>query len=119
MFRRGWSTAAASTSGSDSGVGMDVVRNNIEKIGGIIEFQSTEGVGSSFIIKIPLTLAIVSALIVECEGERFALPQNSVVELVRINPTASKGLENINGRPVYRLRDRLLPLVSLSEILGL
>ncbi len=92
IFRPGFSTAAAVTSVSGRGVGMDVVRNNIEKIGGIIEFQSTEGVGSSFIIKIPLTLAIVSALIVECEGERFALPQNSVVELVRINPTASKGL---------------------------
>lgn len=119
IFRPGFSTAAAVTSVSGRGVGMDVVRNNIEKIGGIIEFQSTEGVGSRFTIKIPLTLAIVSALIVECEGERFALPQNSVVELVRINRAASKGLENINGRPVYRLRDRLLPLVSLSEILGL
>jgi two-component system chemotaxis sensor kinase CheA len=119
IFRPGFSTAAAVTSVSGRGVGMDVVRNNIEKIGGIIEFQSTEGVGSRFTIKIPLTLAIVSALIVECEGERFALPQNSVVELVRINRAASKGLENINGHPVYRLRDRLLPLVSLSEILGL
>lgn len=119
IFRPGFSTAAAVTSVSGRGVGMDVVRNNIEKIGGIIEFQSTEGVGSRFTIKIPLTLAIVSALIVECEGERFALPQNSVVELVRINPATSKGLENINGHPVYRLRDRLLPLVSLCEILGL
>lgn len=119
IFRPGFSTAAAVTSVSGRGVGMDVVRNNIEKIGGIIEFQSTEGAGSRFIIKIPLTLAIVSALIVECEGERFALPQNSVVELVRINREASKGLEKINGRPVYRLRDRLLPLVSLGEILGL
>jgi len=119
IFRPGFSTAAAVTSVSGRGVGMDVVRNNIEKIGGIIEFQSTEGVGSRFTIKIPLTLAIVSALIVECEGERFALPQNSVVELVRINRVTSKGLESINGRPVYRLRDRLLPLVSLCEILGL
>lgn len=119
IFRPGFSTAAAVTSVSGRGVGMDVVRNNIEKIGGIIEFHSTEGIGSRFVIKIPLTLAIVSALIVECEGERFALPQNSVVELVRINRAATKGLENINGRPVYRLRDRLLPLVSLSEILGL
>lgn len=119
IFRPGFSTAAAVTSVSGRGVGMDVVRNNIEKIGGIIEFQSTEGVGSRFTIKIPLTLAIVSALIVECEGERFALPQNSVVELVRINRATSKGLESINGHPVYRLRDRLLPLVSLSEILGL
>lgn len=119
IFRPGFSTAAAVTSVSGRGVGMDVVRNNIEKIGGIIEFQSTEGVGSRFTIKIPLTLAIVSALIVECEGERFALPQNSVVELVRINRATSKGLDNINGHPVYRLRDRLLPLVSLCEILGL
>jgi two-component system chemotaxis sensor kinase CheA len=119
IFRPGFSTAAAVTSVSGRGVGMDVVRNNIEKIGGIIEFQSTEGIGSRFIIKIPLTLAIVSALIVECSGERFALPQNSVVELVRISRNAQKGLENINGRPVYRLRDRLLPLVSLREILGL
>lgn len=119
IFRPGFSTAAAVTSVSGRGVGMDVVRNNIEKIGGIIEFQSTEGAGSRFIIKIPLTLAIVSALIVECSGERFALPQNSVVELVRISRNSPKGLENINGRPVYRLRDRLLPLVSLREILGL
>lgn len=119
IFRPGFSTAAAVTSVSGRGVGMDVVRNNIEKIGGIIEFQSTEGAGSRFIIKIPLTLAIVSALIVECSGERFALPQNSVVELVRISRNSQKGLENINGRPVYRLRDRLLPLVSLREILGL
>lgn len=119
IFRPGFSTAAAVTSVSGRGVGMDVVRNNIEKIGGIIEFRSTEGAGSRFIIKIPLTLAIVSALIVECSGERFALPQNSVVELVRISRNAQKGLENINGRPVYRLRDRLLPLVSLREILGL
>ena len=119
IFRPGFSTAASVTSVSGRGVGMDVVRNNIEKIGGIIEFQSTEGAGSRFIIKIPLTLAIVSALIVECAGERFALPQNSVVELVRISRNSQKGIENINGRPVYRLRDRLLPLVSLREILGL
>jgi two-component system chemotaxis sensor kinase CheA len=119
IFYPGFSTAAAVTSVSGRGVGMDVVRNNIEKIGGIIEFQSTEGVGSRFTIKIPLTLAIVSALIVECEGERFAMPQNSVVELVRISRTSGKGLENVNGRPVYRLRDRLLPLASLGEILGI
>lgn len=119
IFRAGFSTAAAVTSVSGRGVGMDVVRNNIEKIGGIIEFQSTEGVGSRFIIKIPLTLAIVSALIVESADERFALPQSSVIELVRISRNARKGLESIDGRPVYRLRDRLLPLVSLREILGL
>ena len=117
IFRPGFSTAAAVTNVSGRGVGMDVVRSNIEKIGGVIEFQSTEGKGSSFTIKIPLTLAIVSALIVECGGERFAMPQSSVIELVRISTTSLQSIEKINGRPVYRLRDKLLPLVSLSELL--
>ena len=117
IFRPGFSTAAAVTNVSGRGVGMDVVRSNIEKIGGVIEFQSTEGKGSCFTIKIPLTLAIVSALIVECGGERFAMPQSSVIELVRISATSQQSIEKINGRPVYRLRDKLLPLVSLSELL--
>ncbi len=117
IFRPGFSTAAAVTNVSGRGVGMDVVRSNIEKIGGVIEFQSIEGKGSCFTIKIPLTLAIVSALIVECGGERFAMPQNSVIELVRISATSLQTIEKINGRPVYRLRDKLLPLVSLSELL--
>ncbi|MES1989885.1 MAG: hybrid sensor histidine kinase/response regulator [Pseudomonadota bacterium] len=119
IFRPGFSTAAAVTSVSGRGVGMDVVRTNIEKIGGVIEFTSREGQGSRFIIKIPLTLAIVSALIVECGGERFAMPQSSVIELVRISKNSAKGVELINGHPVYRLRDRLLPLVALNEMLGL
>ncbi|MGV8997323.1 MAG: hybrid sensor histidine kinase/response regulator [Parvibaculaceae bacterium] len=119
IFRAGFSTAAAVTSVSGRGVGMDVVRTNIEKIGGVIEFVSREGLGSRFIIKIPLTLAIVSALIVECGGERFAMPQSSVIELVRISKNSAKGVELINGHPVYRLRDRLLPLVALNEMLGL
>lgn len=119
IFRPGFSTAAAVTSVSGRGVGMDVVRTNIEKIGGVIEFTSREGQGSRFIIKIPLTLAIVSALIVECGGERFAMPQSSVIELVRISKNSAKGVELINGHPVYRLRDRLLPLVALNGILGL
>ena len=119
IFRPGFSTAAAVTSVSGRGVGMDVVRTNIEKIGGVIEFTSREGQGSRFIIKIPLTLAIVSALIVECGGERFAMPQSSVIELVRISKNSAKGVELINGHPVYRLRDRLLPLIALNEMLGL
>ncbi len=119
IFRAGFSTASAVTSVSGRGVGMDVVRTNIEKIGGVIEFSSTEGEGSRFVIKIPLTLAIVSALIVECGGERFAMPQSSVVELVRIGRNSTQGVEMINGHPVYRLRDRLLPLVALNELLGL
>lgn len=117
IFRPGFSTAAQVTSVSGRGVGMDVVRTNIEKIGGAIEFSSTEGQGSRFVIKIPLTLAIVSALIVECRGERFAMPQSSVVELVRISSKSQQGVELINGHPVYRLRDRLLPLVALSDLL--
>ncbi len=119
IFRAGFSTASAVTSVSGRGVGMDVVRTNIEKIGGVIEFTSREGQGSRFVIKIPLTLAIVSALIVECGGERFAMPQSSVIELVRISKKSAMGVETINGHPVYRLRDRLLPLVALNEMLGL
>ncbi|MFZ3033103.1 MAG: chemotaxis protein CheW [Parvibaculum sp.] len=119
IFRAGLSTASAVTNVSGRGVGMDVVRSNIEKIGGVIEFHSEAGVGSRFLIKIPLTLAIVSALVVECAGERFAMPQSSVVELVRISRTSSQRVEEIDGQPVYRLRDKLLPLVSLREILDL
>ncbi|HVJ51983.1 MAG TPA: chemotaxis protein CheW [Aliidongia sp.] len=119
IFKAGFSTAAAVTSVSGRGVGMDVVRTNIEKIGGTIELKSQEGRGSTFIIKIPLTLAIVSALIVECAGERFAIPQISVVELVRAAAGTETQIERLNGTPVLRLRDRLLPLVALDELLHL
>lgn len=119
IFKAGFSTAAAITSVSGRGVGMDVVRTNIEKIGGTIELKSQYGRGSSFIIKIPLTLAIVSALIVECAGERFAIPQISVVELVRAAPGSETQIERLNGTPVLRLRDRLLPLVALDRLLRL
>ena len=83
IFKAGFSTAAKVTSVSGRGVGMDVVKTNIEKIGGTVEMRSAVGKGTTFVIKIPLTLAIVSALIVECASERFAIPQISVVELVR------------------------------------
>ncbi len=119
IFKAGFSTAEAVTSVSGRGVGMDVVRTNIEKIGGSIELKSTEGKGSTFTIKIPLTLAIVSALIVESSGERFAIPQLSVRELVMISENSENQIEYIKGVPVFRLRDRLLPLVSLNNILGL
>ncbi|WP_119459854.1 chemotaxis protein CheW [Rhodospirillaceae bacterium SYSU D60014] len=117
VFRPGFSTADKVTSVSGRGVGMDVVKTNIEKIGGTIELRSTEGRGSTFVIKIPLTLAIVSALIVECAGERFAIPQISVVELVRISANSDNSVERIKDTPVLRLRNRLLPLVSLREML--
>jgi len=119
IFKAGFSTAAKVTSVSGRGVGMDVVRTNIEKIGGTVEMRSTQGKGSTFVIKIPLTLAIVSALIVECAQERFAIPQISVVELVRATSTGDLRVERIKDTPVLRLRNRLLPLVSLRNLLKL
>ncbi len=119
IFKAGFSTAANVTSVSGRGVGMDVVRTNIEKIGGTVELTSNVGKGSTFTIKIPLTLAIVSALIVESGGERFAIPQLSVVELVRASSNSEHTIEWIRETPVLRLRNRLLPLVSLREMLKL
>lgn len=119
IFKPGFSTAEKVTSVSGRGVGMDVVRTNIEKIGGSVELKSQEGVGSTFRIKIPLTLAIVSALIIESAGERFAIPQLSVRELVMAGGENENKIEMIRGTPVFRLRDRLLPLVSLSKLLKL
>lgn len=119
IFKAGFSTAEKVTSVSGRGVGMDVVRTNIERIGGTVELKSQPGKGSTFIIKIPLTLAIVSALIVECAVERFAIPQISVLELVRVTANSEHGIEMINSAPVLRLRDRLLPLVSLKRLLRL
>lgn len=142
IFRPGFSTAAAVTSVSGRGVGMDVVKTNIERIGGAIELSSTEGVGTTFKIKIPLTLAIVSALIVEVCNQRFAIPQISVIELVSaqaprahvsedaLGGSALQGstldgstsypvIERINDTPVLRLRDHLLPLIDLGSLLKL
>lgn len=122
IFRPGFSTATEVTAISGRGVGMDVVRNNIEQIGGTVELTSTPSQGSCFTIKIPLTLAIVSALIVRACGERFAIPQISVLELVRVGGgegSSSMAIEQIGRAPVLRLRDQLLPLVSLGTLLRL
>lgn len=119
IFRAGFSTAEKVTSVSGRGVGMDVVRTNIEKIGGTVELSSTFGKGSKFSIKIPLTLAIVSVLIVEASGERFALPQINVQELVRAGGDSEHKIERINNSAVMRLRGKLLPLVSLSQALDI
>ena len=119
IFKAGFSTAAKVTSVSGRGVGMDVVKTNIEKIGGTVEMRSVFGKGTTFVIKIPLTLAIVSALIVECASERFAIPQISVVELVRATTNGELKVERIKDTPVLRLRNRLLPLVSLRKLLQL
>jgi two-component system chemotaxis sensor kinase CheA len=127
IFRPGFSTASKVTAVSGRGVGMDVVKTNIERIGGTIDLKTAAGQGTTFLVKIPLTLAIVSALIVQAGGERFAIPQISVVELVRAagaegTSTADRTesrIERIHGTPVLRLRDRLLPLVNLAELLRL
>ncbi len=117
IFHAGFSTAAAVTSVSGRGVGMDVVKTNIETIGGLIDIATTAGRGTTFTIKIPLTLAIVAALIVRAGEHRFALPQVAVLELVRVDAGAQR-VERINGAPVLRLRERLLPIVSLTGLLG-
>ena len=119
IFHPGFSTAAAVTSVSGRGVGMDVVKTNIELIGGTVDIRSEQGRGTTFTIKIPLTLAIVAALIVSSKDQRFAIPQVAVSELVRVAPGSENAIERINGTPVLRLRDRLLPIVPLSKVMGL
>src|SRR5438132_4943775 len=117
IFAPGFSTAATVTSVSGRGVGMDVVRTNIDQIGGTIDVKSVAGEGSSVTIKIPLTLAIVSALIVEAAGDRFAIPQLSVVELVRARANSEHRIERIKDTAVLRLRNKLLPLMHLKKLL--
>ena len=119
IFARGMSTAESVTNVSGRGVGMDVVQNNIDQIGGTIEVKSVPGQGTVFTIKIPLTLAIVSALIVEAAGERFALPQVAVMELVRVRAHGEHRVERIKDTPVLRLRNKLLPLIFLRKYLRL
>src|SRR5271166_2931651 len=120
IFLPGFSTAEKVTNVSGRGVGMDVVKTNVEKIGGTVDVQSNIGRGTTVRVKIPLTLAIVPALIVTCGGDRYAIPQVSLLELVRIKADeVSKSVELVHGAPVYRLRGRLLPLVYLNRELKL
>jgi two-component system chemotaxis sensor kinase CheA len=119
IFAPGFSTAAKVTNLSGRGVGMDVVRTNIEQIGGQIDLTSVPGQGTTFTIKIPLTLAIVSALIVGAGKQKFAVPQTSVMELVRTGSNAEHKIEKINDALVLRLREKLLPLVQLGPTLQL
>jgi len=116
IFLPGFSTAEKVTNVSGRGVGMDVVKTNIDKIGGTVDVQSKPGAGTTVRMKIPLTLAIIPALIVTDGGERYAIPQISLLELVRLeSEDAKKRIELIQGVPVYRLRGRLLPLVYLDR----
>jgi len=119
LFHPGLSTAESVTSVSGRGVGMDVVKTSIERIGGMVDLTSTAGKGTTVRIKIPLTLAIISALVVESGGESFAIPQLGVVELVRLAAEDKSRIERIHDNEVFRLRDRLLPLVHLNDVLGL
>ncbi|HKH00350.1 MAG TPA: hybrid sensor histidine kinase/response regulator, partial [Bradyrhizobium sp.] len=118
IFTPGFSTASEVTSISGRGVGMDVVRNNMDRIGGTIEVQSAAGEGTRFRIKIPLTLAIIPALIVEVAGERFAIPQRAIQELVHARADSEHRIERIKETALLRLRGRLLPLVSLHRWLS-
>ncbi|WP_182379557.1 chemotaxis protein CheA [Nocardioides sp. WS12] len=119
IFRPGFSTAAAVSNISGRGVGMDVVRTNIERIGGSVDVTSEVGRGTTTRVRIPLTLAIIPALVVGEGEERYAIPQANLVELVRIEgDDLRRQVEDLAGAPVLRLRGNLLPLVSLAEILG-
>lgn len=120
VFHPGFSTAEKVTNVSGRGVGMDVVKTNSEKIGGSIDIQSEVDQGTSIKLKIPLTLAIVQALIVCVDKQRFAIPQVNLIELVRLEGDAQIGqIEDVHGMQVYRLREKLLPLVGLKNVLGL
>jgi two-component system chemotaxis sensor kinase CheA len=120
IFLPGFSTAAAVTNVSGRGVGMDVVRANVEKVGGSVEVESKVGVGTTLRLRVPLTLAIVPALVVQSGGQSFALPQTALVELVYVpKRDAQNAVERIGAAELYRLRERLLPMVWLDRLLGL
>jgi len=120
VFLPGFSTAEKVTNLSGRGVGMDVVKTNIDRVNGTVDLQTNLGIGTTIKLKIPLTLAIVRAVIVQSNGKRFAIPQVNIQELVRLDADrVKKEIEAVHGVPVYRMRGRLLPLVYLSEELKL
>ena len=119
IFKPGFSTAAKVSNVSGRGVGMDVVKTNVERIGGTVDLKTEAGIGTTFKIKIPLTLAIIPALVVSCDNNRYAIPQVNLLELVRLEADDEKNrIEDLHGAPVYRLRGRLLPIVDLRDQLG-
>lgn len=119
IFTPGFSTAEKVTNVSGRGVGMDVVRTNIERIGGTIELTSQQGQGTTIKLKIPLTLAIVPALLIRCGQGTFAIPQVKLEELVRVDQSSENKIEILHGMPVFRLRGNILPLVDLNKILNI
>jgi two-component system, chemotaxis family, sensor kinase CheA len=118
IFLPGFSTAKKVTNISGRGVGMDVVKTNIEKIGGAVDLTSRLGQGTTFKVKIPLTLAIIPGLVVTSGAERFVIPQVSLLELIGLEGEAGRDqIESVHGTPVYRRRGKLLPLVYLNRVL--
>ena len=119
VFSPGFSTAESVSNISGRGVGMDVVKTNVERISGSVELSSRPGAGTTLKIKIPLTLAIIPALVVCLGDERYAIPQVNLLELVRLDAEQSQSsIQRIHGAPVMRLRGNLLPLVELRHVLG-
>ena len=120
IFHPGFSTAQTVTNVSGRGVGMDVVKTRIEKIGGVVDVFSRPGEGTTVKLKIPLTLAIIPGLVITSGGERFVIPQVSLLELIRLEGDSSeKRIEHVHGTPVYRRRGSLLPIAYLNQVLGL
>jgi two-component system chemotaxis sensor kinase CheA len=120
IFQPGFSTAQTVTNLSGRGVGMDVVKSHIEKIGGVVDLFSRLGEGTTVKLKIPLTLAIIPGLVITSGGERFVIPQVSLLELIRLEGnSAEKHIEHVHGTPVYRRRGSLLPIAYLNQVLGL
>lgn len=120
LFQPGFSTAQTVTNVSGRGVGMDVVRSNIEKIGGLVDICNRPGEGATVKLKIPLTLAIIPGLVIASGGEQFVIPQVSLLELIRLERDSSdKHIEQVHGTPVYRRRGSLLPIAYLNKVLGL
>jgi two-component system, chemotaxis family, sensor kinase CheA len=116
IFSQGFSTREKVTELSGRGVGLDVVLKSIERLNGLVEVETVPGVGTKFIIQLPLTLAIISALLVEVAGHTYAVPLGSVVESIKFEP---HDIQTINGRETLRLRDRIVPLVRLSKLFSL
>jgi len=120
IFQPGFSTAQTVTNVSGRGAGMDVVKSHIEKIGGVVDLFSRPGEGTTVKLKIPLTLAIIPGLVITSGGERFVIPQVSLLELIRLEGDSSeKHIEHVHGTPVYRRRGSLLPIAYLNQVLGL
>jgi two-component system chemotaxis sensor kinase CheA len=116
IFSPGFSTRDATTELSGRGVGLDVVLKSIERLNGLVEVETVPGVGTKFIIQLPLTLAIISALLVEVSGRTYAVPLSAVVESIKFRPDE---VHTISGRETLRIRDRIVPVVRLTTLFGL